>query len=108
MALEAAQRPDLAAIRHFMHIEQVHGQKGGILVVRILLQPRAQVRHFPIEGRHAFQVFGASRFARIGAFGFHRLEIRDVGTGIFGVPRCRWADSPSVDNSGDFFAGAFL
>ena len=28
--------------------------------------------------------------------------------GTFRVPRCRWADSPSVNNSGDFFGGALL
>src|ERR1700687_2817182 len=32
----------------------------------------------------------------------------DVAAGIFRVPRCRRADSPSVDNSDDFFGGAFL
>jgi hypothetical protein len=33
---------------------------------------------------------------------------RDVVARIFRVPRCRWADSLSVNNSGDFFAGALL
>jgi hypothetical protein len=32
----------------------------------------------------------------------------NVAAGIFRVPRCRRADSPSVDNSDDFFGGAFL
>ena len=29
----------------------------------------------------------------------------NVAAGFFRVPRCRWADSPSVNNSGDFFSG---
>jgi hypothetical protein len=32
----------------------------------------------------------------------------NVAAGTLRVPRCRWADSPSVNNSGDFFGGAPL
>ena len=32
----------------------------------------------------------------------------NVAAGIFRIPRCRWADSSSADNSPDFFSGALL
>jgi hypothetical protein len=32
----------------------------------------------------------------------------DVGARILCVPRCRWADSPSVDIRSDFFGSALL
>ena len=32
----------------------------------------------------------------------------NVAAGIFRVPRCRWADSPSVNSSSDIFAGTLL
>jgi hypothetical protein len=39
---------------------------------------------------------------------FLTLFACNVAAGIFRVPRCRWADSSSVNNSRDFISGALL
>jgi hypothetical protein len=39
---------------------------------------------------------------------FLTLFACNVAAGIFRVPRCRWANSSSVNNSRDFISGALL